>query len=68
MAWEWNMISINGISYRFVQFYDENMEETGDAAEACMVLCQRLDEVKPQGEEQMYVTFRAEKGTFQVVQ
>jgi len=63
-----DMISVNGTMYRFVQFYDERMEETTDAAEACVVLCQRLGEVRPQGEDQKYVTFRAEKGTFKVVQ
>ena len=61
-------ISVNGTLYRFVQFYDEEMEETEDAGEACVVLCQRLEEVRPQGEEQKYVTFRAAKGTFKVVQ
>jgi hypothetical protein len=61
------LISINNVPCRFVAFYDENNVPTEDAAEACTVLYQRLEDVRPDGVKQAFWTVSAPKGTFEMV-
>lgn len=59
-------IIIKGEVCNIIQLMNEECEETTNAAEACFILYQRLDDKKPNGINQAYTVMAIPKGSLQI--